>query len=231
MRKLATTALAAILIAAPGALSAHDGRRHAIRVVGPADAYIFPLAEPGSYDLPAIGAAADAVLLDDGGERVRLADVYRGGVTVLAFIYTRCGDICPLVSVRMSEIAALAGEGGIGDALTLVSLSFDPEYDTPEQLARYGRAFRTEADGEPRWLFLTAPDVATIAPVLEDYSQPVARKTDAASVTGAFAHLLRVFLIDGAGDIRNIYSADFLDPRLILNDVRSLLLERRTAEN
>lgn len=231
MRILSILVLAEIFVAAPHALSAHDGQNHTVRVVGPVDDYFFPLAEPGSYALPAIGTAADAALLDETGQKVRLSEIYDGGITVLAFIYTRCGDICPLVSVRLSEIAALAAEDAITKDLVLVSLSFDPQYDTPQQMARYASAFRSKSQDAPRWLFLTAPDAEAVVPVLEDYRQPVARKTDAASASGPFAHLLRVFLVDGSGYIRNIYSADFLDPRLILNDVRTLRLEQQRAEH
>ena len=53
------------------------------------------------------------------------------------------------------------------------------------------------------------------------------RKTDPDDPLGPLAHQLRVFLIDAKGDIRNIYSVGFLDPRLVMTDVRTLLAEER----
>lgn len=215
--------LAALVAAAPAL--AGDAGRHKPHIVGPVDAFAYRLAEPGTYGLPPIRPAPDAVLLDETGAEVRLADVFADRITVLAFIYTRCADLCPLVQLRLSELAALAEGDPVSERLTLVSLSFDPVHDTPQEMARQAAAFRPEEPDAPRWLFLTAPDVATIRPLLAAYDQPVQEKSDPADPAGPFSHLLRVFLIDGSGTIRNIYSADFLDPRLMINDVHTLAHE------
>ena len=61
--------------------------------------------------------------------------------------------------------------------------------------------------------------------MLAAYNQHVSAKPEAASPGGALSHIFRAFLIDRAGLIRNIYSLDFFDPELVLNDVRTLLLE------
>jgi cytochrome oxidase Cu insertion factor (SCO1/SenC/PrrC family) len=53
----------------------------------------------------------------------------------------------------------------------------------------------------------------------------VDKKKNPRDPTGPLNHTLRVFLIDPAGYIRNIYSSDTLDPRLVLADVRTLMLE------
>jgi hypothetical protein len=53
----------------------------------------------------------------------------------------------------------------------------------------------------------------------------VDKKRDPQDPTGPLNHTLRVFLIDQAGNVRNIYSSDTLDPRLVLADVRTLMLE------
>ena len=58
------------------------------------------------------------------------------------------------------------------------------------------------------------------------YGQAVDRKADRSDPTGPLNHTLRVFLIDRAGNIRNIYSSGTLDPRLVLADVRTLLMEK-----
>lgn len=232
--KHAATALAALLLAAAGA-PAHDTRHGAGHgtghasprpVTGPADGWVYPLAAPGTYALPPIGRATDARLLDETGTPVPLHDLTEGRITVLAFVYTRCGDICPLASARMADLQAIAaGNPRLASTLRLVSLSFDPAHDSPARMADYAAAFR--GDG-PDWHFLTASGEAEIAPVLAAYGQPVSRRPDEGG--GPFSHLLRVFLIDPQNRIRNVYSADFLDPRLVLNDALTLAMEARDPE-
>jgi cytochrome oxidase Cu insertion factor (SCO1/SenC/PrrC family) len=81
---------------------------------------------------------------------------------------------------------------------------------------------------EPRtdWVFATAGDEAQLAPLLLDFGQPVARlRFDDGRWTGLYRHVLKVFLVDRRHRVRNVYSTGFLHPELILNDIRTLLLE------
>jgi cytochrome oxidase Cu insertion factor (SCO1/SenC/PrrC family) len=110
--------------------------------------------------------------------------------------------------------------------LRLVSLSFDPENDTPERMAAYA----TLAEGHPsaaEWRFVTTASQAQLKPILEAYGQAVDRKANPRDPTAPLNHTLRVFLIDREGNIRNIYSSGTLDLRLLLADIRTLLLEER----
>ena len=222
-------ALATLLLAAPA--MAHDEAASPTHTVtGPADGYAFALAAPGTYSLPRIREAADAVLLDEFGAAHHLARLFRGRITVMAFMYTRCGDICPVAAMRMADLQALAGDmPEAAGKLQLISVSFDPAHDTPARMGEYARHLRADDTRPPRWLFLTAPDGDAIAPVLDAYDQPVMAKADPADPFGPYSHLLRVMLIDPRGQVRNIYSADFLDPRLVLNDVLTLLRDEPAA--
>lgn len=222
MRRL-SFAVAVLTILMP-----HNGLAHdpASKVKGPADAYVYELAAPGSYHLPRIRMAADAQVLDETGTPRGLSMLFKGRITVLAFLYTRCTDVCPLAALRLSDLQILAAaDPTVAAELQLVALSFDPDHDTPSVMAAYGEQMRVPGIAAPRWLFLTAASQTEIAPVLADYDQPVARKAGKDDPNGPLSHLLRVFLIDSEGFIRNIYSADFLDPRLLMNDVRTLQLE------
>jgi cytochrome oxidase Cu insertion factor (SCO1/SenC/PrrC family) len=197
-------------------------------VEGPADDYVYELAAPGSYDLPRIRPAADARLLNESGAPVELSALFDGRLTILTFMYTRCGDVCPLAALRLADLQMLAAsEPEVAQQLQIVSLSFDPAYDTPAVMAEFGAMMRPPDVAAPRWLFLTAASPEGIAPLLAAYNQPVARKADPEDADGPFSHLLRVFLIDPEGVIRNIYSADFLDPRLLMNDIRTLRMNRQ----
>ncbi|WP_227010461.1 SCO family protein [Pelagibius marinus] len=223
MRTLCFLGAALLAMATPLAAAAHES---SLKIEGPADAYVYELAPPGSYDLPRIGKAADARLLDEDGETVELGDLFKGRLTLLTFMYLRCGDVCPIAATRMADLQLLAAEDpALARQLQLISLSFDPAHDTPARMAEHGRAMRLPDPAAPDWLFLTAESQAAIAPVLKAYNQPVGRKADPDDPSGPLAHLLRAFLVDGEGYIRNIYSADFLDPRLLLNDLKTLQME------
>ena len=108
--------------------------------------------------------------------------------------------------------------------MRLVSLSFDPEHDTPQRLAEYAEAVQETKSG-CEWRFATCKSHADLDSILDAYGQIVDKRPNPADAQGPLYHVLRVFLIDRNGRIRNIYSAATLDPRLLLADVKTLLLE------
>ncbi len=184
---------------------------------------------PGSYRLPPLGEAGDGEVLDGHGRARRLHELFGDRIVVLSFIYSSCSDVngCPLSTSVLNRIKqAMDRDPGLGEGLRLISLSFDPNHDTPEVMRAYGTSL-TGGDDSGRWLFLTAASEQALAPILEGYGQVVQRRHDQeGEASGGFSHILRVFLIDRERRIRNIYSVAFLHADLILNDVRTLLRER-----
>jgi cytochrome oxidase Cu insertion factor (SCO1/SenC/PrrC family) len=183
---------------------------------------------PGTYTLPVIRPAADGTLLDSAGKPIRLAELTHGRITVMSFIYTRCAaaKACPMATgVLMQLHRESAEDASLAKQLRLVSMSFDPVNDTPERMAAYSglAASRTNAAS---WHFVTARSQAELQPILAAYGQAVDKKQNPKDPTGPLNHTLRVFLIDRAGNIRNIYSSGTLDPRLVLADVRTLMMEK-----
>src|SRR3954451_18997414 len=82
--------------------------------------------KPGSYRLPPLGVAAGGGAPDETGAERRLHDLMKEGITVLSFIYTRCGDICPLGTMLMRDLhEATAGDPGLTSGLRLITMSFD----------------------------------------------------------------------------------------------------------
>jgi len=224
------------LLAAP-ATPAHDGPPHSARggsaalqrdatdEADPAPG-AFAIPAPGRYTLPPLGEAEDGVVLTGRSESVRLHSLFGDGVVLLSFIYTRCSDAegCPLATAVLHSVGARVGrEPEVAAQLRLLSLSFDPENDTPEVMRAYQRSFaRDGAD----WHFLTTASEKELAPLLEAYAQTRVPELDRAGrKTGGFAHLLRIFLIDQDHRIRQIYSASLLDADALLADVKTLLLE------
>jgi len=182
---------------------------------------------PGTYALPVVKPAADGAVLDSKGSPMRLRELTRGRVTVMSFIYTRCAapKACPYATGVLMQLHKVSAEDAVlANGMRLVSMSFDPTTDSPERMAAYAAV----ADGQSRasqWHFLTTRSQAELQPILDAYGQAVDKKSNPLDPTGPLNHMVRVFLIDGEGNIRNIYSADTLDPRLVLADVRTLLME------
>ena len=182
---------------------------------------------PGSYTLPVVKPAADGALLDSAGKSLKLRDLTHGRVTVLSFIYTRCaaGKACPYATGVLNQLHQLSvADQALTKNLRLVSMSFDPEYDTPQRLATYAEAIREEKSG-CEWHFATAKSRTELESILAAYGQTVDKRPNASDPQGPLFHILRVFLIDREARIRNIYSSGTLDPRLVLADVKTLLLE------
>jgi len=183
---------------------------------------------PGSYQLPVIKLAADGALLYSASRPVRLKDLTRGRITVLSFIYTRCTavDACPSATGVLNELHELStSDRVLSKSMRLVSMSFDPANDTPTRMAAYSGLASSRTNAAP-WHFLTAPSQTELQPILEAYGQAVDKKQNSNDPTGPWNHTVRVFLVDAAGNIRNIYSSGTLDLRLVLADVRTLLAEQ-----
>ena len=188
--------------------------------------YDYDVPEPGTYTLPVLKPAADGVVLGGDGKPVRLHNLAEGRITVLSFIYTRCTDprACLRASGALRQLQQLTlAEPALTTNVLLLTLSFDPTHDTPEVMSRYGSVFNRKQSGAD-WLFLTTEDRDQLAPLLDRYGQQVDRAKPG-SATGPYNHPLRVYLIDGQKRIRNIYSYGLLDPRLVMTDVRTLLME------
>jgi cytochrome oxidase Cu insertion factor (SCO1/SenC/PrrC family) len=182
---------------------------------------------PGSYKLQKIQPVADALLLDSTGLAVKLSALTHGKITLLTFFYTYCVDPfgCPFAHAtlaglrdRVTDDRALAGR------VRFVSVSLDPTHDTPAAIASYGREFPIDPKFE--WRFLTARRVAELLPVLDDFGQDVSVDMDEnGRATRTLHHMLKMFLIDAHGEVREIYTLAFLQPQVIFNDIKTLALE------
>jgi cytochrome oxidase Cu insertion factor (SCO1/SenC/PrrC family) len=184
---------------------------------------------PGSYTLPVIQEAGDGDVVGPDGKPQRLARLLDGRICVLSLIYTRCGDpsACPRASDMLRKVQGVTGEDPVlARNVKLITLSFDPEHDTPDVMGWYGKALGGKGAD---WDFLTTRSQKELKPVLESYGQLVERKSDPADLYGPLYHTVRVYLIDRASRVRNVYSLGLLDPRLVVTDIRTLLLEEERS--
>jgi len=232
--------LLAALLFSPAVVLAHGMDKHGRNEVRPelsfgrTEAYDYDPPEPGSYGLPAIMTAGDGRVLDPGGRERSLRAIMDGHITVLAFIYTRCMDPegCPMSMSLLYDIEYVRGQDpAIGDNLRIIAMSFDPEHDTPEVMAEYGYGDKGWARDREDILYLTTASREDLSPILKSYDQAIGRKQNPDDsrndLMGPLTHQLRVYLIDREGRIRNIYSLGFMDPRLVVTDIRTLLLEEQ----
>ena len=232
MRRHRLLAAAGLGLAAVAARAGDDAR---LRAVDPAElTYTYAVGgfvpeytppAPGSYALPTIDTVTDHPLLDADGRPSTLFALTRGRLAVVAFVYTTCIEAtgCPLSLAVLHRLdRAIAADAELARRVTLVTISFDPERDTPARMAVM-RSFHAPASD---WRFATTRSETELAPLLADFDQPVAKLRFADGAwSGLFRHVLKVFLLDGRSQVRNVYSVGLLDATLVLTDLRTLLLE------
>ncbi len=224
MRLWVLTLLASMSVAAAPSVSAaphHPSKNDLAPGYGELE---FILPSPGSYRLPGLGQAADSKVLTSKGRQVNLHDLMGDKFTLLSFIYTRCSDVngCPLASYVLGKVQdrVLADEI-LKDYVRLVSISFDPQNDTPQVLENYASHFRKPGFD---WQFVTANTDEDMAAILKAYDQFVIRDYDSqGKLLGSISHMLRVYLIDHEHEIRNIYSVSYLHPDTVMNDIRTIV--------
>lgn len=179
---------------------------------------------PGSYVLHRIMPAPEGRIVGLQGKTELLSRYTRGAITLLGFIYTTCTDPegCPLAYRVFDALGEeISATPGLRDKVRFVTLSFDPLRDTPDAMRQYAGS-RVKGSA-PRWYFLTTRSARDLEPLVEGFGQDVRRTPSGRELS----HVLKVFLIDRAGDVREIYGSNFLHPRAVLNDIETLLLEER----
>jgi len=169
-------------------------------------------AADGDKRLPVIGTAPPFALTSQDGKTVALADL-RGKVVALAFIYTGCPDICPMLTQKMVDVQdALGAE--FGAKVAFVSISLDPEGDTPEVLKDYAQFWGAKPEG---WTFLTGSPEA-VRDVTRRYGVFLLKKED-----GSVDHSQLTSLVDAHGQMRVQYLGARFDPEEFRHDLMSLV--------
>jgi protein SCO1/2 len=168
----------------------------------------------GDKRLPVIGPAPQFTLTSQDGKLVALAHL-RGKVVALAFIYTACPDICPMLTQKMADVQNKLG-ADFGKKVAFISISLDPEHDTPEVLKDYAQFWRAKPDG---WSFLTGSPEA-VHDVTRRYGVFSAKKED-----GSVDHTQLTTLVDADGRMRVQYLGARFDPEEFRHDLMSLVDE------
>jgi protein SCO1/2 len=164
--------------------------------------------------LPTIASAPEFTLTTQDGSQVALTDL-RGKVVAVTFIYTLCTNTCPVLTPMMSFVQDQLG-ADFGTKIAFVSITVDPERDTPQVLKEYAQAFGANLGG---WFFLTGPP---------DVIQDVRRRYGVfalKSANGDVDHTFLTSIIDRRGILRVQYLGVRFDPNEFRHDLLSLLQE------
>jgi protein SCO1/2 len=146
------------------------------------------------------GSVPDFSLTERSGSTVSLARL-RGKIWVADFIYTTCTDTCPLQSAMMAKLQdAYASKPEV----QLVSITVDPERDTPQVLALYADKYRADAE---RWYFLSGRRERITQLIQQGFHLAVASIPAGGDAVGMIPHSPRFVLVDQQARIRGYYDS------------------------
>ncbi len=182
---------------------------------------IWSLRTPLPPPMPVLATLPRFELTDQDGRPFGTKDL-EGRVWLASFIFTRCDTICPAITAKMARVQGRTRQ--LEPGFRLVSISVDPEYDTPARLAEYARAHRAS----PRmWSFLTGNPDAVKATVVDGLKVAMGREKGDDGFEGIF-HGSHLVLVDGRGQVRAYFDSD--DPDVVDKVVRAVgLLVNRGA--
>jgi protein SCO1/2 len=169
--------------------------------------------------LPELWPMPSFTLTDQQGHPFPSSDL-AGRATLLNFVYTHCPDICPTLSATMAAAQEqLRAEGLLGTRVELVSISVDPDRDTPAVLAEYAARFRADPD---HWRFLTGEREAV-------YDVLVGFKIGSRELARAYAgqavipHSSRFIVVDPSGTVRATLAGDETSAEELVRTVKRTL--------
>lgn len=165
-----------------------------------------------------LGSVPDFAFVDQNGQPLAKRDL-AGAVWVANFIFTRCPSACPMLTAKFK---ALQSELGDLPGVRFVSISVDPEHDTPEVLAAYAKRFGADTQ---RWSFVTGPLAEVEKTVVRGFKihvgKPQPNDTDPTLVD--IMHGEHFVLIDQNGQIRGYYRSEKPELEELKSDLRKLV--------
>lgn len=165
--------------------------------------------------LPKIGSAPEFTLITNEGKPLSLRDL-RGKVVALTFIFTACGDTCPMLTAKLVAIQRKLA-ANIKSKVFFAAVTVDPERDTPAVLQRYAQAHSADLE---YWAFLTGSR-AEIDAVTRGYG--IYQKQQE---KGDVDHTFLTSLVDKQGTLRVQYLGVRFEPKEFSDDLRALAREQ-----
>ena len=172
-----------------------------------------------SYHVPAPGdAVPDFKLRNQDGRPIHLGQ-FKGKSLVITFIYTRCPspDFCPRVTRNFAALEKqLAANPALYAKTHLLSISFDPEHDTPERLRAYGVTYigSDAKSAFAHWEF-AVPEKSVLAEMAKFFDLGMTNEADS-----TITHTLSTTLIGPDGKVARFYPGNEWTPEQVLGDVK-----------
>ena len=151
------------------------------------------------------------ILTDQNGARVEFGKL-RGKPVVINFMYTSCPDVCPLLTASLKIVREHMKPAEARD-IRFLSITTDPEVDTPEVLKAYSGRHKADASN---WSWLTG-EARELAPVWQGFGVSVERLA-----RGLIEHTTLTVVADANGHMRFAYFGSAPDPDVLLKDLRAL---------
>jgi len=166
--------------------------------------------------LPVLGQVADFTLTNQFGRVVSLADL-RGHVWVGDIIFTRCPGPCRKMTRQMKELEKALP---VGSDVKLVTLTTDPEYDTPKVLKKYGEDYSADPN---RWMFLTGTKSQIRKLGVDSLKLTALEKEpgEREDPNDLFIHATIFVLVDRKGQLRGVFqtTGEGIDPKQVQADI------------
>ena len=155
-------------------------------------------------------------LINQENKKIQLTS-FRGRILVFTFMYTRCPipDFCPRMSQHFREVYDALKDININKDWHLLSISFDPDFDTPKILKNYSKAFSSDLK---KWSFVTG-NTSVIDEMISRFGIIVRRPK--ASITD-WDHNLRTVIVDSNGVIQTIYIGNSWTPETLVQDLKEM---------
>ena len=188
---------------------------------------------PGTYNLDRIQHVPFSIVLDETGCPHLLSSFTTGKITLLTFFYTQCTDQygCPLAWNAFENVRGkIKTDPELRGKARLVFYSFDPVHDSPGTLQIFADSYKADSTVIP-WRFIGSFSNYFLENTLSSFGQEISSAT---TVIGerrvVIDHLLKVFLIDRRGWVREIYTSAFLNPDVMIGDIKTLQIEERIGD-
>jgi protein SCO1 len=169
----------------------------------------------------ALGNQVGALAFIDQHSASRSLEEFRGRPVLLSVIYTACVHSCQVSTRYLDRLVRIARDALGQDSFTVLTVGFDQPVDTPAQMAAYARRYGVT---DPDWHFLSSPDEATLAALLDTVGflyQPSPR---------GFDHTVQVTVLDRDGVVRRqVYGEVFPTPQLV-EPLKALVFDRPLEE-
>ena len=159
-------------------------------------------------------------LLDHKNQEVVFPEDFLGNILLVGYVYTHCPDICPAITYNMRDVQQLVDDSS---NFKLISISFDPDRDSPSVLRDYAANYNLDTDS---WSLLTGErnEVDEVLELLEiaTVKTPTRFLEDGKAIY-FIDHTDRVTLIDREGNIRKQYTGSEFNPEEVAEDVKKLI--------